>query len=76
MNDDSIDNTLKILKEYEKKMNERIKDQGMERNIGMKNLKGEYLMFLDSDDIYEYIMVEELFAKIKGNNAEIIFVIQ
>ena len=47
----------------------------MEKNIGMKHSKREYLMFLDSDDIYEYTMVEELFAKIKGNNAEIIFVI-
>lgn len=56
INDGSIDNSLQILKEYEKtkknivvidKINEGLSEA---RNTGMINAKGEYLMFLDSDD--------------------------
>ena len=37
----------------------------------MEKSKGEYLLFLDSDDIFEVIMLEELYAKIKQNEKEI-----
>ena len=78
VNDGSTDNTLNILKKYEKKderikiINQYNKGAAVARNIGMKNSKGEYLIFLDSDDIFEITMIEELYAKIKGNNAEIV----
>ena len=78
INDGSTDNSLKILKEFEEK-DERIylKTQnnlgaGIARNVGMKMAKGEYLIFLDSDDIFNETMLEELYAKIKGNNLEIV----
>ena len=29
---------------------------GIARNVGMKKSKGEYLMFLDSDDIFKKTM--------------------
>ena len=78
INDGSTDNSLKILREFEEK-DERIylKTQnnlgaGIARNVGMKMAKGEYLIFLDSDDIFNETMLEELYAKIKGNNLEIV----
>ena len=77
INDDSNDNSLTILKEFEKK-DERIHifsqkntGAGIARNVGMEKSKGEYLLFLDSDDIFEVIMLEELYAKIKQNEKEI-----
>jgi glycosyltransferase involved in cell wall biosynthesis len=38
----------------------------------MKKSKGEYLIFLDSDDIFKENMLEELYKKIKGNDLEIV----
>ena len=78
VNDGSTDNTLNILREYEKK-DERIKiinqdnmGAGIARNVGMKNAKGDYLMFLDSDDIFEQKMLEELFITFITNNVDIV----
>ena len=78
VNDGSTDNTLKILKKFEEK-DERIHiitqenlGAGNARNVGMKASKGEYIIFLDSDDIFNETMLEELYAKIKGNNLEIV----
>ena len=34
----------------------------------MKKSKGEYLMFLVSDDIFKKTMLEELYLKIKEND--------
>ena len=78
INDGSTDNSLKILKIYEK-LDDRIhiltqnnSGPGIARNIGMNISKGEYLIFLDSDDIFEDTMVEELFARIYAYNNEIV----
>ena len=78
INDGSTDNSLKILKIYEK-LDDRIhiltqnnSGPGIARNIGMNISKGEYLIFLDSDDIFEDTMVEELFARIHAYNNEIV----
>ena len=69
---------MTILKEFEKK-DERIHifsqnntGAGIARNVGMEKSKGEYLLFLDSDDIFEDIMLEELYAKIKQNDNDIV----
>ncbi|MEA4910593.1 putative glycosyltransferase EpsJ [bioreactor metagenome] len=58
VNDGSKDNSLNIIKEYGNKDN-RIKiidqiNQGVSvaRNIGIKKSSGEYIAFLDSDDIW------------------------
>jgi len=78
INDGSTDNSSKILKEFEKKdervhifeQNDKILEKN--RNLVFKESKGEYLIFLNSNDIFDYSMIEELFAKIKGNDAEIV----
>jgi glycosyltransferase involved in cell wall biosynthesis len=58
INDGSTDNSLKIIKEYTK-LDERIKiiDQkntgvSYSRNMGIKKSTGEYVAFIDSDDIW------------------------
>ena len=59
VNDGSTDNSLEILKEYEKKYGDKIKifnqknqGSGIARNYAMSNASGEYIAFLDSDDIF------------------------
>ena len=78
VNDGSTDKSLKILKNYKKRdkriniITQKNMGPGIARNIGMKASKGDYLIFLDSDDIFEDTMLEELYAKIKGYDAEIV----
>lgn len=58
IDDGSTDNSLKILKDLEKKYNfikiisQENKGAGKARNTGLKIAKGEYIAFLDSDDIF------------------------
>ncbi len=58
INDGSTDNSLKILKDLKRKynfikiMSQENKGSGEARNIGLKIAKGEYIAFLDSDDIF------------------------
>ena len=42
----------------------------------MKKSKGEYLIFLDLDDIFEKTMLENLYTKIKKKMLKLLFVIQ
>ena len=78
INDGSNDDTLKILKKFEAKderiiiFNQNNSGPGIARNIGMKKSKGEYLIFLDSDDIFKKTMLEELYIKIKENDSDVV----
>ncbi|KZX16125.1 putative glycosyltransferase EpsJ [Methanobrevibacter cuticularis] len=71
INDGSTDNSLKILEEYAKKdkrfiiLNQENSGAGVARNKGLKISKGEYLSFLDGDDIFELDMLEKAYAKSK-----------
>lgn len=57
INDGSTDNSLNIIQEYEKRYSNITiisqKNQGLSttRNNGIKSAKGEYLLFVDSDDL-------------------------
>ena len=69
INDCSTDNTEQIIKKYQQKYaaNKKIKlitltqNKGVAnaRNIGIKNAKGRFLAFLDSDDYWEKEKLEE-----------------
>ena len=78
INDGSNDDTLKILKKFEANderiiiFNQNNSGPGIARNVGMKKSKGEYLMFLDSDDIFKKTMLEELYIKIKENDSDVV----
>jgi glycosyltransferase involved in cell wall biosynthesis len=64
IDDGSTDNTLKIIKGYEKKDN-RIKVYSKKnggvssaRNFGIKKVSGEFIMFLDGDDLIKYDLLQ------------------
>lgn len=77
INDGSTDNSLEILKEFQKKDN-RIKiitqeNQGLSaaRNKGISEAKGEYISFIDSDDWIDLNFYEKLINALEEQNADI-----
>ena len=77
VNDGSQDNSLKICEEYEKEYDNICvysKENGglsSARNMGIEKAKGDYLVFLDSDDIISCDMVESLLELIKRTQSSI-----
>ena len=65
INDGSKDNSINILREYEKKDNRIIlidkENEGVSktRNLGIQKSTGEYLMFIDNDDFIDKDYVEK-----------------
>ena len=79
INDGSIDSSLEILNDYAKK-DKRLKiisknneGQGLARNDGLKQAKGEFTLFLDSDDWLENNALEKLYRVITQKNAQMVF---
>ena len=80
INDCSPDNSAQILSEYAKK-DSRIKiitlkengGLGNARNVGLKNVTSDYIMFLDSDDWLELDACECAYNQIAKNNNDIVF---
>jgi len=78
VNDNSLDKSWDICKEYSKidrriKLIKNDKNQGVSRtrNIGIKNSKGKYIIFLDSDDCLELNMIETLYKNLVENYSDI-----
>ncbi|MBQ5754089.1 MAG: glycosyltransferase family 2 protein [Oscillospiraceae bacterium] len=75
----STDGSPAILKGFEEK-DSRVKavysptrlDAGAARNIGLKLARGEYLSFLDSDDLFRPSMLEESWARAKAQGADVV----
>ncbi|MCL2128774.1 MAG: glycosyltransferase [Treponema sp.] len=78
VNDGSTDNSVEILKEYEylgkriKVLNQNNLGAGAARNNGLKIAKGEYLAFLDSDDFYDFSVLDKAYKKAINSNADIV----
>lgn len=77
VNDGSKDNTLKVLKKFEKFENIKIIDipnggVSNARNIGIENSNGEYIGFLDCDDTIPKDYYYKLYQALKINNADIV----
>lgn len=75
VNDASTDGSLRILKKiqcHDKRIQvidiPQNSGAAHARNIGMKLAKGDYLSFLDSDDIWEPTFLESLVSKVEQNS--------
>ena len=65
VNDGSTDNTLLVLKKWKSKIrviNQENKGVSSARNRGIKEARGEYLMFFDADDECKYEMIEKIYT--------------
>lgn len=81
VNDGSTDHSLQIAEEFAGKYPEETvlisqKHTGVSpseaRNRGLKEAKGEYIYFMDSDDFLNPSLFEDFFAKIKGTDLDIL----
>lgn len=74
VNDGSTDNTAKIAKNYVKKdkrfkyIYQKNKGLAGARNTGIKTSQGEYIGFLDSDDLWKPSMLEKTVTFLAGNH--------
>ena len=79
VNDGSSDNSLKVLKEYEKKYKNIIvidkKHSGVSdtRNTGILHAKGKYISFGDCDDWYNNDFFEKIIPMIQVGKFELLF---
>lgn len=78
VNDGSTDNSGKICEEYTKDSRFILinqKNQGLSeaRNTGLKNISGEYILFVDSDDWIESNCLAEGIFEIRRNSSDVIF---
>ncbi len=78
VNDGSTDRTKAIIKE-KAKADKRIriinqKNAGLSaaRNIGIKNAKGDYIVFIDGDDFVENNFLEKLIEKTRTDKSDIV----
>ena len=78
VDDGSTDDSFEILEQYQKS-DDRIKIikqqnqyAGAARNAGLAEATGEYIMFLDSDDVFENNMISYLVKKAKKHKPDII----
>lgn len=74
INDGSTDGSLEIIKEYEAKDKRLVvfsienSGAGVCRNIGLDYSKGEFLIFVDSDDILSEELLEILIGQLKSTS--------
>ena len=69
--DDCTDTTKRIAKEYTDKVYEvNYHKSSLTRNVGLDNAKGDWILFLDSDDWYLHEYVFEQLANKVGNQDE------
>lgn len=77
INDGSTDRSFSILKEYENKfinikiINQKNKGLSATRNVGIENSTGEYLLFVDSDDMLKENALELLYSFSKSNSLDL-----
>ncbi len=77
VDDGSTDKSPEIIKEYQKKdprihlLQQKNQSAGIARNAGLFQAKGEYVVFLDSDDFFSSELLEKMHEKIQENDCDI-----
>lgn len=77
IDDGSTDNSLEIINqfsEYDRRIRifqQQHKYAGVARNLGIKESKGKYLLFLDADDFFDPKLLENSFFHAKTTEADI-----
>ena len=77
VNDGSTDDTQKIIDWYEKNYENVISIQKENggvadtRNVGIENAKGQYIAFMDNDDLIRPDMISSLYNSITKNNCDV-----
>lgn len=77
VDDGSTDNTADIVKDFQvnhqqiQYIYQKKKNAGVARNLGMEKASGEYLLFLDGDDLFEEDLVEELYHQMVKDDADV-----
>lgn len=77
INDGSTDNSLEICKKYQELdsrfviINNNNNGVSYSRNCGIQNATGEFIMFVDSDDIIDKNMCEILLKNIRSYNSQL-----
>lgn len=78
INDGSTDKSYNILLEYKEKydnliiINNKSKGVGAARNYGVELAKGEYILFLDSDDYVEKNLLDTVYPVAKNNDCDLV----
>ena len=76
IDDGSTDNTSKIIEGYNDKRLKYVKQMnsgiGVSRNNGVKMSKGDYIVFLDSDDYLENDALEKMYNKAISEDLDIV----
>lgn len=79
VNDGSTDNSEEIINKFQKKYPTKIKSlkkenggQASARNLGLKEAKGEYIGYVDSDDYIDLSMYEKMYYYAKKKDYDIV----
>ena len=78
VDDGSTDKSLELIKRLKEKderitiLKQKNKHAGSARNYGLKISRGEYVIFLDSDDIFEKNMISKLVYVAEKHNSQIV----
>lgn len=78
VDDGSTDNSLEILNDFKNKdfrvkvIAQKNKGNGGARNTGLKHATGEYVYFMDADDVLFENALEKMYNNIINNNSDIV----
>lgn len=78
VDDESSDNTINIVKDYENKfqnftlLHQQNAGVSVARNTAFPYIKGDYTIYIDPDDFLELDMLENMYNKAKSKKADIV----